>query len=575
MRVRSQQVAVITYTNAACDEIIRRLDFDPLVSVSTIHSFVWRLIQGFNTDIRQWLQRSLARDISELQEELRRGRPGAGIAIERQRKIDAKQTRLATLPAIRQFIYSPDGDNRDRDSLNHSEVIEMGATFLKEKSLMQELLIGAFPVLLVDESQDTNKLLMESLLVVQATHRNRFALGLFGDTMQRIYADGKIDLGQEVPDDWAKPAKVMNHRCPQRVGRLINKIRSPVDGQVQRFRSDAVDGYVRLFISGSATADKILREAQARKKMADVTTDRLWEQPEQVKTLILEHHMAAKRMGFLEMFEPLNRVDSFQTGLRDGTLPALRVFSEVVLPLIKAKQSAQQFAAAAIVRAWCPMLRKIALQDAGANQLANLRQASAAVDALMTLFSGGAEPRFLDVLQCVAKSKLLEFPEVLDPFVLPQPVAIGHIPDPSESDATEESASDAVVALRNFLNTPFWQIERYSTYVKGTAAFATHQGVKGLEFPRVLMVADDEDARGFMFSYDKLFGAKAKTPADLNNERSGRETSIDRTRRLLYVGCSRTQLSLAVVAHSTNPAKARAHAIDSGWFDDGEIELLG
>ena len=28
MRMRGQQVAVITYTNAACDEIKRRLDFD-------------------------------------------------------------------------------------------------------------------------------------------------------------------------------------------------------------------------------------------------------------------------------------------------------------------------------------------------------------------------------------------------------------------------------------------------------------------------------------------------------------------------------------------------------------------
>ena len=41
MRLHGKQLAVITYTNAACDEITRRLDFDSLVIVKTIHSFVW------------------------------------------------------------------------------------------------------------------------------------------------------------------------------------------------------------------------------------------------------------------------------------------------------------------------------------------------------------------------------------------------------------------------------------------------------------------------------------------------------------------------------------------------------
>ena len=37
--LQEQRIAVITYTNAACDEIKKRLEFDPLVEVSTIHSF--------------------------------------------------------------------------------------------------------------------------------------------------------------------------------------------------------------------------------------------------------------------------------------------------------------------------------------------------------------------------------------------------------------------------------------------------------------------------------------------------------------------------------------------------------
>src|SRR4051794_17653542 len=54
-----QKVAVITFTNAACDEIKQRLEFDPRVEVSTIHSFAWSLIGGHDRDIRTWLDANL------------------------------------------------------------------------------------------------------------------------------------------------------------------------------------------------------------------------------------------------------------------------------------------------------------------------------------------------------------------------------------------------------------------------------------------------------------------------------------------------------------------------------------
>jgi len=51
---------------------------------------------------------------------------------------------------------------------------------------MQKLLVTNFPILLIDESQDTAKNLIEALFVAQIKFKNQFCLGLFGDTMQRI-----------------------------------------------------------------------------------------------------------------------------------------------------------------------------------------------------------------------------------------------------------------------------------------------------------------------------------------------------------------------------------------------------
>ena len=157
---------------------------------------------------------------------------------------------------------------------------------------MREILVSKYPILLIDESQDTHKELMEALLLVQAELPNQFALGVIGDMMQRIYPHGKDKLAESVPEGWAKPVKAMNHRSRSRIITLINKVRKPVDQQQQRPRSDKEGGYARLFIRAADTPDKREVEAEIYNKMAEITQDKKWRGEERdVKTLILEHRM--------------------------------------------------------------------------------------------------------------------------------------------------------------------------------------------------------------------------------------------------------------------------------------------
>jgi len=111
-------------------------------------------------------------------------------------------------------------------------------------------------------------------------------------------------------------------------------------------------------------------------------------------------------------------------------------------------------------------------------------------------------------------------------------------------------------------------------YVGEDEAFDTHQGVKGLEFKRVIVLLDDSEARGFMYSYDKLLGVEAPSATDLKNEREGKDTIIARTRRLLYVTCTRAEESLAVLVYTTNPTKVRDHVVAQGWFGSDESVIL-
>jgi len=557
LRFRSQRIGVITYTNAACDEINRRLEFDRTIEVSTIHSFAWSLINGLNHDIREWLRTNLAEEIAELKVLEAKGRAGTKASADRISKIASKGRRLANLNDVRRFVYSPTGDNRGRDALNHSEVIKTSAAFLETKPAMQSILVGRYPILLIDESQDTNKLLIDALFAVQSIHRASFVLGLFGDMMQRIYSDGKEGLGQNLPDDWATPGKRMNHRCPQRVVSLINKVRKNVDGQEQVCRIDAHEGCVRLFILPSDTVDKPATEQAIALQMAQLTGDDEWGNSGTYKCLTLEHRMAARRMGFLEMFVALHDVESFRIGLLDGSLSLVRFFSEQIMPLVAAQRRSDRFAVARIMREFSPLLTSDAFRKAE-DQSTQLQKARIAIDSLMSLWKSDAGPTFGEVLRNVGNSGLLVVPEALRRN-LDRDVSLDAVDDQQDADAVDRQTERAV-AIDKFLSAPFLQIEPYAAYVSGKAHFDTHQGVKGLEFPRVMVIMDDAEARGFLFSYEKLFGGK-----------DAGDTSVESTRRLFYVTCSRAEKSLALVAYSTQPDRVRQFVLKEGWFEAEEV----
>lgn len=567
-----QKIGVITYTNVACDEIRHRLEYDPRVDVSTIHAFAWSLIEGRTEDIRAWVRQSLQTSIVELQEQIATTKNNKTQTHQvRLRSLESKTRRLDGIGSVKKFIYSPTGDNRTRDALNHSEVISIVAQYLIEKPAMQQLLISKYPILLIDESQDTNKGLMEALLTVQTSNSKEFCLGLIGDTMQRIYLDGKSDLGTGM-EGWALPRKAMNHRSALRIIELINRVRGDADRQAQVGRHDRADGFVRLFAVAN-DVDKQIAESKVAALMADITGDTKWgANGRQFKTLTLEHHMAATRFGFAEMFEPLYASKRLQTGVLDGSSAPLRFFGKQILPTIKALLANDKFAVASVVRKYSPLLGRKNLKDAGEDQIDSLRSAQKASEELLGTFNDGKAPSFQDVLEVVAKSGLFAVPDALAAFVSSdKPEVIldyGDALDEFEGEVGDNQAWQKMLA------TPFWQIEAYDQYVSGLSPFGTHQGVKGLEFPRVMVVISDEEARGFLFSYDKLFGLKPPSANDLKREAEGEDTGVDRTRRLFYVTCSRAEDSLAIVCYTDDPTALVSSVIGRGWFDVSEASQL-
>ena len=569
LRLRNKRVAIITYTKKARDEIIGRTQSDPLFEVSTIHAFAWSIIKGFNHDIREWLRVTLKEDIATLEFNEAKGKKGTKASAERLADIESKTKRLATLDTVPSFVYNPDGENRGKGSLNHSDVLKMTGALLREKKTLQNVVKDGFPFILIDESQDTNRHIMEALFAFEAEHKGKVGLGLFGDMMQRIYADGVADLGTDLPPDWAKPVKKLNFRCPKRVISLLSKIREATDKQSQQPIEAATEGFVRMYVLPVQTPDKAAKERDVAIEMAEITGDESWRNPDAVKSLILEHKMAARRLGFIEMFEPLYGFEPFRTGLRDGTLPCLTFFSKRIAPVIEAKDD--KFALMRVINKHSLLMLPESLK-AASDQKAHLKKVDEAVKSLLALFAEGASPTLLAILQNVKDTGLFAIPDILRPALAGAEfdnILDGLVletedeSEPTFEYDTENERSGRDIAIGEFLKAPFHQIQIYQKYVAGLAPFDTHQGVKGLEFPRVMVIMDDAEAGGFAFKYEKLFAAGSED-----------DKITASTRRLFYVTCSRAEKSLCLVAYSANPSGVKNHVVTQGWFSENEVVVL-
>lgn len=550
-----RQVAVITYTNAATDEIMRRIDYNPLFHVSTIHSFVWDSIKTYQKDIKtRYLQR-LQANIDELQAKIDATKNKETKTYKaNQEKINHLIERKEAKEKIDKFIYNPNGDNLKANSLNHSDVIEIGTQMLQENLLLQQIITQQYPFMLIDESQDTRSGLVDAVFTIQKNFPNDFTLGLIGDIKQRIYMDGKADIKNLIPADWEKPEKVMNYRCSKRIIQLANKISSVLDGSEQQARDVAPEGYVHLFLVNSHDVlDKNAKELDVRAKMSAITGDEQWNSD--VKVLTLEHSMAAVRLDFKDFYELFAHLPKYQMSFLQGEMAEMSFFANMVFPLMNMLKEDDGIGVLNLLKKKSPLLEAVPDRDYP-EMLGKIRKV---LDELRS--SNLDEMKVSEIIEFVQRNML---------FAIPVHLTLALNSKEEEVDKDDKESLAWVRALQ----LPLRQFKAYDDYVHERTPYATHQGVKGLEFPRVLVLIDEEAAKGNMFSYEKLFNVTPLSQTDIKNKEMGKENSIDRTSRLFYVTCTRAKESLAILMYTSNTERAKQTAIHNGWFGKNEIDVL-
>ena len=559
LMLRGKNVAVITYTNAATDEIINRLDYSPVFHISTIHSFVWDVIKYYQNDIKQLYCQYLRDDIRIIGEKLDSARNKTTKTYRTNfEKMNYLKERLERAETIEKFVYNPNGSNPEYNALNHADVIKISAQMIMNSLMLQRIIAQRYPIFLIDESQDTKKELVDAFFSIQKNFGETFTLGLLGDQKQRIYTDGKKDMVSIIPIEWEKPVKKMNYRSAKRIVKLANAIGKDIDFHAEQVsREDAIEGFARLFIvqqGNGINKDEV--EQTVMKKMCELTKDAKWvEANTNVKILTLEHMMAARRLGFEQFFGPLSKVTKYQMTFLQGTVSELEFFTKEILPIADSIKEDGRIALE-ILKSNSPLLSKKNIEKSYELYL-RCREETGTVAKKVN-----DDHSIREVVKAVRDSQLLTIPEVIRQ-------ACELTPDEINDEMEED-----LQAWVKVMDLSISMVRKYDDYVNQHTRFDTHQGVKGLEFERVMVIIDDSEAKGFMFSYDKLFGVKELTETDIKHIEAGEESSIDRTLRLFYVTCTRAKESLAIIMYTSDPNKVRNQAINKGWFAEQEIELL-
>lgn len=569
MRRQAQQVACITYTEVAVEEISGDVGHDTLFHVSTIHSFLWSVIKPFQSDLHAWVLQKLGQKITEAHDKIDKPRTREATRVKERANIERYELQIGQMANVKQFRYGQ-GSDYVNGVLGHSDILKLGPALICEHALLQRVVAQRFPVIFVDESQDTAPDFVEALKAVAARAPQDFCLGFFGDPIQKIYLTGAGEIPLE--EDWVLIEKPENFRCPTSVLAVINNIRAEAD-RLEQTRGRTIEqdgvqvpvqGTARLFVlpADERRAERLLG---VRAWLSEQNDDQQWlsdEKEGDVRLLVIVHRIAAARLGFDDIYAALNdrAPEALVSGLTDGTAWVVRPFVRFLLPLLQARSANDNFRVMTLLRQYC--LRLDADSVEGVDLARELLSLEADITTLNEMLTIGGGHSIGDVINFVNDHNLAQ----LD----------GKFVGPLAQYNTNEQvgANEPENSVLRFLNCDASQLWGYQKYVEDESPFATQQGIKGAQFDRVLVVVDDEESTTTTFSYGKYFETIALSDTDNRNIKEGKDSVVDRTRRLFYVCCSRAVQDLAVVVFTDNVALTCATIEAKGYFSPEDVHQL-
>ncbi|MHB8503631.1 MAG: UvrD-helicase domain-containing protein [Candidatus Acidiferrales bacterium] len=511
---RHQKVACLTYTNAAKDEIQSRTDRHPLIYCDTIHAFCWATIKD---------------NQSQLAKELPR--------------LDPWPEKLLESGGIggRRIEYSL-GHRRVTEelvSIHHSDVLALFVALMKFEKF-RALLASRFPVLLIDEYQDTDISIAEALKTYFLGKDKSPLIGFFGDHWQMIYRGvcGRIE----------HPAlevikKEANFRSVGAVVDALNKMRPEL---IQHIVDPLAEGSAAVYHSndwhGQRRTEPHWKDdlpATAAhnylKALVEQLSSQGWDfSSQKTKILMLTHNVLAEEQGYRSLAAAFPYHDSF-INKED---PHIKFFVDTLEPACTAFEN----------KRYGEMFAAFGGKNPGLHSHAEKLQWINDMEGLLEIRNKGSVGEVVDYLE---QTQHLSIP---DPVERRERELSRLGPEPAFEDAP------SLESLHKLRAVPYREVVVLKHFLDDKTPFSTKHGVKGLEFENVLVVL----GRGWnLYNFNQMLEwAPDKFPPD-------RRDTFERNRNLFYVACSRPKTRLALLF--TQKLSDKALVTLGSWFGKGAV----
>lgn len=517
-----QQVACLTYTKVARDEIIRRTDASPRVFADTIHGFLWQMIAPY--------QRTLARSV---------------LASDAWTQILDGRTSLDEMSI--EYDLGIRGISDDAIRLHHDDVPSLAVDLLKLPKF-RSLVADRFPIIFIDEYQDTPQGIVEALLS-SAPDAVTPLLGFFGDHWQQIYEKSSGPIVH--PSVTAIP-KNANFRSATSIVAFLNGLRPEL---LQAPAANALPGSVKVYHANSWPGTRLthswkgdISHVAAREVLRVVAEDtqlNVWpEATTDTKTLMLTHAALANELGYGTLPGVFRHNDAFAKK-EDEVIAYLL---DIVEPASDAFKSKRYGALFEILGGSKPLIRSHDDKVAWTLFFDDLEEQRSNATV------GDVIDRFLAQKLFSVPSRIVKRQRALDDST--RLAEAGDTPIPTRR-TTEYG---------NLRSVQYSEITALTKYVDDKTIFSTKHNVKGAEFDNVIVVL----GRGWT-AYDFAKMLSHHSSRAVLSE--GELAKYEKSRNLFYVAASRAKRNLALIF--TQELDTNALASLTEWAGTDNVVAVG
>lgn len=475
---KGKNVACVTYTNAAVDVIQSRLSKDSFITPSTIHRFAWSTISPF--------QREMIRIICENK---------------------TAYSNDVNMKEIRKVQYTL--GLRDYDDyvwfLSHNDVIRLFANLL-DYSKFRQYLAARYPIILIDEYQDTMKELMSAFVKYFISKNEGPQFGLFGDAWQTIYNEHLV-CGEVNAPNLKELHKHINYRSDKRIVEALNTLRK----QPHQFHTKEMHGEIIAITCNDSNlrsgTDRELNIEERQKRIQNIK-DKIYKhyagENESIKILMITHKMLASQQGY-------NNLECLGDRLKDESDELYSFCASIVEPLCEIPQYRDNKELGQLMDMYNVRVKRKREKSKWRVFLAELSECA-------------QHRSIVDVLRVVEKYQLVPIPGKIKEY----------LENYGKGTAIMYNKHHT---LRSVLDIKYEEVRAAVQYFSPSCIYSTQHGVKGEEYDNVVFVISSGWKN---YQYEKY---APKMQSD-KGEETHKDSAYIRNRNLFYVCCSRAKKRL-------------------------------